>query len=455
MEPFWNIREDLLRKQKVYLSFIVVVTILLLLALNLGSWLFLNRMGHYLDGELAKRLCSIADLSADMIEELVDQYYPTFGENTLVTIAFLIEPILSRVQDQNQLEGVYIIDEVYRVLAEGRRRLPLAGRRTYVQEDSLSLKQAWTGITAASPLHVVAGQRFKSAYAPVKTMSNEVMAILVIEANADFFSILRFFRRGLIIGGLVSLGVLILFSSFLFWAISLLIKTHESMRRSERLALMGQMAATLAHEIRNPLRIINATVDVLKDKYDDRGQPDELFEYIPSEVKRLNRLVNDFLSFTREPQLNKKPGDLPRTLSKAIAALDHECREMKVHIATDIPATLPSINFDEDAVQQVVYNLLLNAIQSMPDGGNIFVRLVPVSKKGKKYVSVAVEDTGSGIVGDITRIFEPFYTTKTTGSGLGLAISKRTIEKHGGWIEVDSQKGVGTKIRFYLPVDQN
>jgi signal transduction histidine kinase len=388
-------------------------------------------------------------LTARTIESGDFTYYIENDQTSLILPS--LNSICTKVHEENELQGVYLVDGMYRVLASSPQLFQLGERLTFLEEDSISFNQALAGVAAVSPMLVLKGNRFKSAYSPVMGSLNDVVAILVVQASADFFDLVRVFKRGLIFFGVVSLAVAVLFSLFLFWAVSLLIKTHESLRKAERLAAMGQMAATVAHEIRNPLGIIKSTSDVLKSKYAPKEESDELFDYIPSEVRRLNRLVSDFLAFARDRDLELNASDLQKTVKKSLASLDEEIHEAKVKLETDFEP-LPAISHDEDAVNQVLLNLTLNAIQSINGEGKICVRLKKEARKGREFVRVEVEDTGCGFEADEEKIFEPFYTTKTSGSGLGLAICKRLVEKHGGWIEAESQKGKGTRMRFYLPV---
>lgn len=449
MENSSNLDEKILRKRKAMVTGMVALTVMVLLGFNFGSWVFLKQMGSYLEAELGRRLQAVATLTAKTIESGDFSYYIESDQMSLILPS--INSILTKVHEANELQGVYLVDDMYRVLASSHNIFQLGERLTFLEEDSASFTQASAGLPAVSPMFVVQGNRFKGAYAPVLGTLEDVAAILVVQASADFFDLLRLFKRGLIFVGVISVAVAVLFSLFLFWAISLLIKTHESLRKAERLAAMGQMAASVAHEIRNPLGIIKSTSDVLKSKYAPKHEPDELFDYIPSEVRRLNRLVSDFLSFARDRDLELNASDLKDSVEKSLASLDEEFQEAHVKLETDFE-NLPPISHDEDAVNQVLLNLTLNAIQSINGEGKICVRLRKEARKGRQFVKVEVEDTGCGFHADQEKIFEPFYTTKTSGSGLGLAICKRLIEKHGGWIEAESQIGKGTMMRFYLPV---
>jgi signal transduction histidine kinase len=444
--------EKLLQKRKFYVRFLIIFTVLLLLAFNLGSWLFLKQMDNYLERELEKRLTSIARLAEynirkQYIENLLSRYETEFNFDN-------IEPVLNLLVDLKELQAAFIIDQNFQVLVEGGREFPLEQSRTYLQQDSLAIEKAWQGEISASPIHVVEGNQFKNVYAPLRDVSLEVVALLVLEANADFFEILGLFKRGLIIGGLVSFGLIIVFSFFISWMITLLIRTQESLKQSEKLVAMGQMAASVAHEIRNPLGIIKSTADVLREKYAEVNKSDELFEYISEEVKRLNHLVNNFLSFAREPKLNPKKADLNQIIDKAVSAIEREKQDQEIEINMDNVEKIQPFTFDEDAIQQVLFNLLINSMQAIEQTGKIEVDLRKINIKGHFYANVTVSDNGTGIKGDISKIFDPFYSTKSSGSGLGLAISKQIIEKHGGWIEVEPHPDQGTNFRFYLPMDK-
>lgn len=448
-----NLDEKILRRRKAMVTGMVVLTVMVLLGFILGSWNFLQSMENYLEEELGRRLHSTATLTAQIIESAGFASYIALDRLKLILAD--LQPILENIQEQNQLQGVYLVDQDYRVFANSPNLFAFGERLSFIEEDSLFVNQAIAGIPAVATMQLIEGNRFKSAYAPVFVPAlNDVVAIVVVQASADFFDLLRVFQQGLILGGVVSIALAVLFSAFLFWAIRLLIKTHESLRNTERLAAMGQMAATVAHEIRNPLGIIKSTADVLHSRYGSKEEPDELFDFIPSEVRRLNRLVSDFLSFARDRKLERNATDLKGSIEKSLISLEDELEKAKVTLEREYDE-LPEVNHDEDAVNQLMLNFTLNAIQAMNGTGKITVRLKnETRKKGRRYVKVEIEDTGSGFDVKAEKIFEPFYTTKTSGSGLGLAICKRLVEKHDGWIEVDSEKDKGTTMRFYLPAEQ-
>lgn len=435
--------ENLLQRRRLYIILIAAATILFLVLFNLGSWWFLNRMEQHLDEELGKRLVGAAQFTTQLLE----QHFQDPVESP--TLSGLL---LDEIRQDHELQGAFIVDLQYRELVGDARSRGLGLPRGYLVEDSSYIWQAWQGQSVASPLHVFAGNRFKSAYAPIANRLGRTVGILVLEANADFFSIITRFKNSLILGALASLALLVILAIFFFGAIRLFLMTEKSLRRSERLALLGQMSAAVAHEIRNPLGIIKGTGELLREKYEDKAHPDELFQFIPDEIRRLNRLVSDFLVFAREPKLDKKPGHIAKSIQAAADALKSELMQARVSFHLENEHSIPEFSFDPDALHQVLLNLLLNAIQAMePEGGQITLSCASRVIKNKKRVLIAIADTGHGFDPESQAIFEPFYTTRTRGSGLGLAICKQLIEAHGGWIEADSKKGRGSVFRIILP----
>ena len=445
-----NTEERLLQKRKFYIRFLVISTVIMLLLFNFGSWFFLYRMQNFLEHELEKRLISIAalmvrNISTEDVEAIIASEDERWRRG-------LIQPELARLLDEQELEAAYIINRENQVVLDDGRHFFLGDQRTYLSQDMAVIDSTWLGNISVSPIHVVEGNRFKNVYAPFTNEFLEVPAILVLEASANFFEILTLFKRGLIFSSLVSFGLIVIFSFFISWMITLLIRTHESLQQKEKLAVMGQMAASVAHEIRNPLGIIKGTADVLKEKYAEESNADELFDYISAEVRRLNVLVNNFLSFAREPKLEPKKADLIQVVEKAVAAMEREDQDKQVEVTVNVQDKIDIFLFDPNAIQQVLFNLLINAFHAVDNLGTIKIYIHKILMKNKSFARVEIIDNGPGIDGDVQKIFDPFYTTKSSGSGLGLAISKQIVEKHNGRIEMETSKNKGTVFRFYLPM---
>jgi signal transduction histidine kinase len=442
-------RFSLVQSSRTLVIVVSIMIILVLAAFNFGSWFFLNRLGHSLDDELGSRLSAAAGLVSRLVQ--TTGFPDLVANGQLMTAKSIIDPLIDRLPTEVSVQNIFLIDRSFQTLKASQDIFDPGQEIFYLAEDSAEIRRAWAGEIVSSRLHVIEGNRFKTAYAPVRDSRGRITCLVVVEANADFFNLLRTFQRGLIIGGIASFGVLVIFAFFLITAISLFLRTQENLRRSERLASMGQMAATVAHEIRNPLSIIKSTAEVLRQRYDKPSTPDELFEFIPSEVRRLNRLVNDFLSLTRDRQLARSQGDLVKTVEKALNMVRSD--EQANGIAWNFIPAAPSLItcHDEEAITQVLLNLLLNAIHAMEGKGRIEVSLQETMEKGKAMVHLVVADSGPGLPAEPEKVFEPFFTTKTRGSGLGLAVCKQLIEKHGGRISAQSEKGKGTRMQIWLP----
>ena len=218
--------------------------------------------------------------------------------------------------------------------------------------------------------------------------------------------------------------------------------SHEKqIQQANKLASVGELAAGLAHEIRNPLAGIAAAVEVLAEKQDSQDR--EITQEIQLQVKRLNTTLSDLLNFARPREPEIAPCDLGDLVRRMLALVRSDAQKHQINIVDELPADLPPIKADATQIQQAVLNLLLNAIQAMPDGGTLTVRAAADSDR----VRLMIQDTGGGIPAEIReKIFAPFFTTKHRGTGLGLAITRTILEKHHGTIRVDSEVGCGTML---------
>lgn len=244
---------------------------------------------------------------------------------------------------------------------------------------------------------------------------------------------------------------------FIFQDLTKIREMEEELKRADRLAAIGTMAAGLAHEIRNPLASISGSIEILKEEMDGSGQNRKLMEIVLREIGRLDSLIADFLLFARPTS----PQKIPVHLNKIIADLSQvfinspECRP-GINLRTELTDEI-YLEGDEKALKQALWNLLINAAQAMPKGGEVNIKLQRIftpSKKEPGQAEIIVSDTGLGIAeDDLDKIFNPFFTTKEQGTGLGLAIVHRIIESHGGKIKVQSQLGQGTTFKINLPIN--
>jgi two-component system sensor histidine kinase HydH len=227
--------------------------------------------------------------------------------------------------------------------------------------------------------------------------------------------------------------------------------------RQERLAALGGMAAVLAHEIRNPLGAIKGLAQFLGEKRAADPAQQEMTQTIAHEATRLERLVNDLLTYARPRPPDRQSANLPGVLGEVLRLVLPAAEAAGVVCRLDVSEEVPPIAADPEQLKQLFGNLVLNALQAIPKGGTLtFVVRSPDGKGGpRRAVEVAVEDTGTGIPeADLPRVFEPFYTTRTKGTGLGLAICKQIVDAHRGGISVARTGPEGTTILVTLPVEE-
>jgi signal transduction histidine kinase len=229
-------------------------------------------------------------------------------------------------------------------------------------------------------------------------------------------------------------------------------EAEAAVRRSDRLAALGQLSAGLAHELRNPLGTIRASAEMLARSVpagDDVAR--EVAGFIASEVDRSNSLVTRFLDFARPLQLKLARADLAEVLDRAVALVERDTPPHRVTVYKNYSPDLAPFPFDAELMERVFYNLLLNAAQASPEGGAITLK----TRRVDTTAEVAVIDRGQGIDPKIReQIFNPFFTTKSNGVGLGLAIVSKIVDEHGGRMAVESEPGKGSVFRVLLPIQQ-
>ena len=223
--------------------------------------------------------------------------------------------------------------------------------------------------------------------------------------------------------------------------------------QSEKLALVGKMSSSIAHELRNPLVPIGGFARIIHKKLEEGSPIKKYAEIIIKEIDRLERLLHDLLYYTKEVKPVMQPSNLNEIINELIILYEDTFNERKIKVDARISPEIPLITLDPTQIKQSLMNLLYNAIQAMPDGGILTIESRMEEREGIHYASVYIHDTGCGIPDEVMkRIFDPFYTTKIHGLGLGLTLTKNIIELHGGEIEVKSEGGKGTTFKISLPI---
>jgi len=236
---------------------------------------------------------------------------------------------------------------------------------------------------------------------------------------------------------------------------------HEQVMQSEKMASIGKLAATVAHEINNPLSGILTYAKLLRKWLDregwDQQRRDEVrssLELIESESRRCGDIVRNLLTFSRSAPMNLQWADLNQVIDRCVRLMQHQAELSNVQLQSQLAEDLPQVQCDPAQIEQLLLALMINAAEAMPHGGNLWVRSRMVPQIGS--VQLEVQDDGVGIPADLLpNLFEPFFTTKEKGHGvgLGLAISKSIVERHRGRIDVESKPGQGAKFTITLPVD--
>ena len=246
-----------------------------------------------------------------------------------------------------------------------------------------------------------------------------------------------------------------------------LLEKERRLKQAERLATLSKFATILSHEIRNPLNSMIINLRILKRDLEkqngDPGNPGGHYEKVISEIWRIDSLVENFLTYARPPELAPFPHDINAVLEEVIATHQGTARERGVNIVARYPDDELMVSVDIDQIKQVFLNIMLNAFDAMEGGGTLTIsteRVLPrhsgdltLDSVGESpHVTVKFEDTGRGIdPGRLDRIFEVYYTSKSTGTGLGLPIARQIAEKHGGRITAESEPGAGTTFILSLP----
>jgi signal transduction histidine kinase len=234
-------------------------------------------------------------------------------------------------------------------------------------------------------------------------------------------------------------------------------RTQDRLIQSEKLAAVGELAARVAHGIRNPLSAISNSVGVLKRDLDLEGDDRRLLQVVSNESQRLADMVTDFLRFARPRPLNKSPQALGGVLDDLILLLTKDQRvKDRVTIVKNYEEDLPLVETDEAQIRDAIWNLLVNAVEAMTEGGVLNVSLRSTGEPDPSSVEIAIADTGAGIaIEDKDKAFQPFHTTKADGTGLGLAIVQRIVDGHGGSVVLDSIPAQGSTFTLRLPLKSN
>jgi signal transduction histidine kinase len=432
-------KQNLSRQQK-FLYIIMLGGLLILIIANLFAWFYLQNIKKFFISDLKFRLENIARSATSLIDAS-DMELIIPGDSSDPQVLYYQQTLLD-IKNSNKLQDIQIISPGFDILVSTE----------YVSDpvspilmiDSSLVDRALQAEYAVSEIQALGDNLFLTAVAPLITSNNVISGILVIEAPAEFFTTLDQYDQSLtifsLINGLVIISVALLF----FRSLKKVVGLQDQIRNQEHLVKLGEMAAAVAHEIRNPLSIIKGTNSLIQKKFS--SESDELFSYIPDELDRLNQLIEDFLIFARGRNPQYQEVRIDDLINKVkLGFLDHRNFE----IIPEIDNEVEKIVTDPDMLEQVILNGIQNSFQATEGQSEVKIKV----EKQAEFACFIITDNGPGIHENISsRIFEPFFSTREKGSGLGLAISKQLCEQLGGRIHISSKKNQGTNLTFLIPL---
>lgn len=237
------------------------------------------------------------------------------------------------------------------------------------------------------------------------------------------------------------------------------LRQNERMFRAEQLATMGQFAAGIAHELRNPLTAIRSTVQYLENEFDQGTDQRKLAHDILDEVDRLNNIVGNLLSLARPAQSNPEEIDIRPEIERCVNFIEAKAKSQNIKLETDFKKDLPKLRFDQAELRQVLLNVMMNGLQAMPEGGMLLIKACCLVEEAHDFIAgsermlIQIEDEGTGIPPNLRqKVFEPFFTTKAGGTGLGLAICNSIVKRYNGEIWIEQAEGGGTEVKISLPI---
>jgi two-component system sensor histidine kinase PilS (NtrC family) len=237
-----------------------------------------------------------------------------------------------------------------------------------------------------------------------------------------------------------------------FQDLSTIKEMEERMRQADRLAAIGRLAANIAHEIRNPLASLSGAIEVLTRELSLDKNQDHLVQVVLRESDRLNQIIKEFLEYARPASLRPLPVNVGEVLDEVLLLLEHRALPAHFKIVREYNGPVSAV-LDPQQFRQAIWNLCINALEAMPNGGELRIGIGIVTQRNTRKLEVWVTDTGSGINPEsLPHIFEPFFSTKPEGSGMGLAVVHRVVQDHGGDVEVRSDPGGGTTFTLRLPL---
>ncbi|HEY7559552.1 MAG TPA: ATP-binding protein [Candidatus Binatia bacterium] len=352
---------------------------------------------------------------------------------------------------QSDIDYVALLDKNLKILAHTNRAMVGAEAKDDIALRVKSVGQGWGEV-----VELDSGKRIYEMAEPIRLDGSQLGFLKIGLSLNPVEAAWRNSVNSMIVLSLSLLGVGILGMAFIFYnqqSHARQVKALEAeVAQRERLSTLGNMAATVAHELRNPLNSVSMGLQRLKGEFrptQDEEQYSRFIELMRSEVERLNSIVEEFLSLARPMEIKPEPVRIDELLQEMAVLAEGDAKSKRVQIKVVVPPDLPAARVDRNYFKQALLNLILNGMQAMPQGGGLTLE----ANLSRGTMVVSVTDTGDGIPEDILpRIFDPYFTTKTKGAGLGLPIARRIVEAHGGALTAESKVGQGTCFNITFPI---
>ena len=422
----------------------MVLAAVALVATAVLSWLSYGSVRDAMTEEFARRLEGLATTAASQVSPADVDDAQRLGDEGAGYIA--IQLLLQSLRSTPDATNTSLLDSARTVLFDARGA---EHERQPSPLDALAgdaLGKAYRGRAAVSRQFRLGGEIERAGFAPVTGEGGRVVAVVAIEARPTYLIALDQLRRRLLATTWVIGLAIVILGAVIFRVAQSAMRLERRLSRAENLAAMGRLTATLAHEIKNPLAIIRGSAQRLA-----RLEPEaeRMAGFVVEETDRLSRTVARYLQFARGDVAESGYGDAIAALDATLDLLEGELRARRIEL--ERPAEQParaSVSLDNESLKQVYLNLMLNALDAMPQGG----RLAVTAEERRGWIEVSVADSGPGIPAETLRqLSQPFVTTKAQGSGLGLFLIRRLVESAGGSFEIQSAVGRGTTCRVRLP----
>ncbi len=370
-----------------------------------------------------------------------------------------VEHLIEELGHQSGVAGVALLDRDFTVLASTDSAV--VGRR----EDDPFLRTVWqAGAVRGRQLRLPDGREAYEVVKPFTLQEGHAGLIRLDMSMAGLTAVARQAQRSILWYSLGLLAVGVVGAAGIFWVQARHLAERRAlegaMAREQRLSAVGNLAAGVAHEIRNPLNAISIGLQRLRLEF---AQPDpetqaeysRFTEIMQAEVARLNGIVDRFLALARPSRLTLAEEELAPVLTDLLTLLSSQAEAQRVTVAPDLRLGPARVRMDRQALVHALMNVLLNALQAMPNGGTLGIQAAvePASNAPQRQACIRISDSGAGISPEhLERIFEPYFTTKEGGTGLGLALARKGILEHEGSIQAESRPGGGASFTIRLPV---